>query len=177
MIDTKVAEKPTKIDPKINVRVAGLDDLDDVMQLCFAAVEDNGFLDADPSRLLQAIYPALQQDGGIIGVTEEEDGTLSGGVLLHISKHWYSDAPFLEEKSVFIRPDFRQAKGGRAARLVEFAKRASDTLGLPLLIGVLSSERTEGKVRMYQRFFGQPQGAFFLYNGHTGGRDASTILN
>ncbi|MDE2104493.1 MAG: hypothetical protein KGL39_45075 [Patescibacteria group bacterium] len=163
--------------PNITVRVAGPDDLDAVMSLSLAAVEDNGFLNADPSRLLQAVYPALQQDGGIIGVTEEEDGTLSGGVLLHISKHWYSDAPFLEEKSVFISPNFRQAKGGRAARLVEFAKRASDTLGLPLLIGVLSSERTEGKVRMYQRFFGQPQGAFFLYNGHTGGREHSEMLN
>lgn len=158
----------TKEAPAITVRVANLDDLDPVMALCMAAVEDNGFLGADPIKLVHAVYPALMLDGGVIGVVEEPDGTLSGGVLLHISKHWYSEESFLEEKSVFIHPDFRRVKGGRAARLMEFAKHTSDTLGLPLLIGVLSSERTEGKTRLYKQKFGEPSGAFFLYNGRTG---------
>lgn len=167
---TETIEKP-KTEPKIAVRAADLDDLDAVMQLCFAAVEDNGFLGADPERLLHAVYPALCKSGGIIGVCEEEDGTLSGGILLHISNHWYSNEQFLEEKSVFIHPDYRNAKGGRASKMIEFAKHASDSLNLPLLIGVLSNDRTAGKVRMYRRHFGEPQGAFFLYNGKTGTSD------
>ena len=69
---------------------------------------------------------------------------------------------------VFIHPDFRSAKGGRARKLCEFSKQVSDSLGIPLIIGVLSSHRTAGKVRMYQRIFGEPSGAFFLYGTKTG---------
>lgn len=165
-----------KIETQVNVRIANIHDLDKVMELCLAAVEDNGFLEATPQKLLQSIYPALTQEGGIIGVIEEPDGVLSGGILLTVGSHWYSDATFLEEKSVFISKDFRAAKGGRAARLVEFAKKAADTLALPLLIGVLSSTRTEGKIRMYRRIFGEPQGAFFLYGAKTGANSGAITL-
>lgn len=159
---------------EVTVRIGTLDDLDAVMELSMLAVEDNGFLGADPQKLLTALYPALCQDHGIVGLTVEQDGRVSGGILLHISTHWYSDAPFLEEKSIFIHPEFRAAKGGRAKQLAEFAKKVSDTLGLPLLIGVLSTTRTEGKVRMYRRTFGEPAGAFFLYNGATGAHRSDT---
>jgi hypothetical protein len=81
---------------------------------------------------------------------------------------WYSDAQVLEEKAIFIHPDYRSAKGGRARRLCEFSKRAADGLGIPLIIGVLSNHRTEAKVRLYERQFGKPSGAFFLYNARTG---------
>jgi len=174
MTEVATAVKPVAADAGITVRIGTLDDLDEVMALSLAAVEDNGFLNADPQELVKAMYPALMQDHGIVGVTVEPDGRLSGGVLLTLSKHWYSSAIFLEERSVFVHPDFRNAKGGRAARLVEFSKRVSDTLGLPLLIGVLSSDRTEAKVRLYRRAFGEPQGAFFLYNGATGAHRSDT---
>jgi hypothetical protein len=153
---------------QIKVRVGTPDDIDEMMTLAMAAVADNGFLSGEPDKLLQAIYPALCQDHGIVGVIEEEDGTIQSAVLLHITEHFYSNGLCLEEKSLFVHPDFRKAKGGRAARLTEFAKQASDVLGLPLLIGVLSTERTEAKIRLYTRTFGPPAGAFFLYNARTG---------
>jgi hypothetical protein len=37
-----------------------------------------------------------------------------------------------------------------------------------MLIGVLSNHRTEGKVKLYGRIFGDSAGAFFLYNAKTG---------
>ena len=39
---------------------------------------------------------------------------------------------------------------------------------IPLLIGVLSNKRTEGKIRLYERQLGKPSGAFFLYGARTG---------
>ena len=81
---------------------------------------------------------------------------------------WYSDDEILEERAVFIHPDFRAAKGGRARKLCEFSKQVSDELGIPLTIGVMSSQRTAGKVRMYERIFGPPSGAYFLYGTRTG---------
>jgi hypothetical protein len=87
---------------------------------------------------------------------------------------WYSDHEVLEEKAIFIHPDFRSAKGGRARKLCEFSKHVSDSLGVPLIIGVLSNHRTEAKIRLYERQFGKPSGAFFLYNATTGGwKDAA----
>ena len=41
------------------------------------------------------------------------------------------------------------------------------------MIGVLSNHRTEAKVRLYERQFGKPSGAFFLYNARTGTQRAA----
>jgi hypothetical protein len=69
---------------------------------------------------------------------------------------------------VFVHPDYRAAKGGRARKLVEFAKKVSEKLEMPLMIGVLSNSRTDAKTRLYERQFGNPAGAFFLYGMKTG---------
>jgi hypothetical protein len=87
---------------------------------------------------------------------------------------WYSDHSVLEERAIFVDPDCRSAKGGRARRLCEFSKQTADALELPLIIGVLSNHRTEAKVRLYERQFGKPSGAFFLYNARTGHKEAAT---
>ena len=149
-------------------RIATPEDIDELMELAIEASAENGFLNADPARLLQGIWPALHQDHGIVGVIGPEGGKIEGAVLLHVSEHWYSSETFLEEKSIFVRQGSRGAKDGRAAKLVDFSKKVADTLGLPLLIGVLSNARTAGKVRLYQRAFGEPAGAFFLYGAATG---------
>jgi hypothetical protein len=77
-------------------------------------------------------------------------------VLLRIVTTWSSDELVLEERAIFIHPDFRSAKGGRASRMCEFSKRVAERMQLPLMIGVLSNQRTEAKVRLYKRHFGQP---------------------
>jgi hypothetical protein len=69
----------------------------------------------------------------------------------------------IEEKALFLYPEFRSAKGARARKLVEYSKHCADQLGMPLIMGILSNTRTAGKVRLYQRLFGEPTGAFFLY--------------
>jgi hypothetical protein len=80
----------------------------------------------------------------------------------------YSDEQILCERAIFVRPEFRSAKGGRASRLCEFAKSTADKLEMPLLIGVLSTHRAAGKVRLYERHFGKPAGAYWLYGAKTG---------
>jgi len=146
------------------IRIGTPDDLDDVMQAAVAAISEIGLVDPDPERLLQDVWPALNQDRGLIGIISKPGGKPQGGVLLRIGKMWYSNQDVLEERVIFILPEFRSVKGGRAKRLVEFSKKVADDLGLPLLIGVMSTVRTEAKVKMYERHFGKPKGAVFLYN-------------
>jgi hypothetical protein len=154
---------------ELSVRVGDPTDVDNMMELALQACDENGFVNPNPVKLLEQIYPALMQDHGLVGIIGRPNEKIEGAVLLRISKMWYSDQDVLEEKAIFIHPEYRSAKGGRARRLVEFSKEVSDYLKIPLIIGVLSNHRTEAKVRLYERQFGKASGAFFLYNAHTGG--------
>jgi hypothetical protein len=155
---------------ELTVRTGTLADLEEVMELAIMASDENGFLEASPARLVSEIYPALMQDHGICGLIGQSGGIIEGVVLLRIGPMWYSDPSNLvvEEKAIFTHPDYRDAKGGRARKLCEFSKKVADDLGIPLVIGVLSHERTRSKVKMYERVFGEPAGAFFLYGVKTG---------
>jgi hypothetical protein len=157
----------------IGVRIGGPEDVHPMMELALQACEENGFVDPNPQKLLAEIWPALNLDHGLVGIIQDGGGQLEGAILLRVGPMWYSDANVLEERAIFIHPEFRNAKGGRARRLCEFSKRAADTLEVPLMIGVLSNHRTEAKVRLYERQFGKPSGAFFLYNARTGTQRAA----
>src|ERR1035441_670828 len=147
-------------EPALEIRLATPKDMDEVMKLAVVACEENGFLNASAELLAKEIYPALCQDHGLIPVIGPSGGAIEGLALLRIGAMWYSHATVVEEKAIFVYPQFRAAKGGRARRLCEYSKHVADTLGVPLLIGILSNTRTEGKVRMYKRIFGEPAGAF-----------------
>jgi len=157
----------------LRVRVAVPEEVHAIMDLALSACEENGFVNPNPKKLLAEIWPALNRERGLIGVIGEPNGKVEGAVLLRVGTMWYSDAEVLEEKAIFIDPDFRSAKGGRARKLCEFSKQAADSLGIPLIIGVLSNRRTEAKVRLYERQFGKPSGAFFLYGAVTGHHTSS----
>lgn len=153
---------------EVEVRLGTPYDVDGMMKLAISACEENGVLEPNTYDLLQDIWPALNLDKGMAGVIGPIGGELEGAVLLRIGRLWYSENQILEEKAIFIPEHFRKAAGQRARRLCEFSKSISDRLELPLMIGVLSNSRTEGKVRLYRRIFGEPAGAYFLYNAKTG---------
>ncbi len=150
----------------LQIRIGTPDDLDEVMAAAQAAIAEIGLVSPDPVKVLEDVWPALNQQAGIVGIIQKAGGPVEGGVLLRMGKMWYSNQDVLEERCVFIKPEYRNTKGGRARKLVEFSKGVAESLGIPLLIGVMSNVRTEAKVRLYERQFGKPQGAVFLYNLH-----------
>lgn len=152
----------------LSVRIGTPEDLDQLMQMALESCDENAFIEPDPAKILEQIWAAVNQDRGLCGVIGPVGGEIEGAILLRITDFWYSGTVVLEEKGVFVRDKYRSAKGGRAGRLCDFAKSVSDSLGIPLLIGVLSNTRTEAKVRLYRRKFGEPAGAFFLYGAVTG---------
>jgi N-acetylglutamate synthase-like GNAT family acetyltransferase len=152
----------------LQIRLATTADMDEIMRLAFMACEDNSFLNYNPQLLAKEIWPALNQDHGLFPVIGKPGGAIEGFVLLRIGTMWYSNEYCLEEKCLWVHPDHRSARGGRARKLLEFTKTAADKLQLPLIIGILSDKRSEGKVKLYQRMFGDPAGAFFLYGARCG---------
>jgi len=153
---------------ELKVWVGKPEDVDVMMELSIAGSYENSFVRPNSDLLLREIWPALNRESGIVGFVGIPGGKPQGAILLRICHVWYSSDEILEERAVFIHPDFRTAKGGRARKLCEFGKQVSDELGLPLTIGVMSNQRTAGKVRMYERIFGPASGAYFLYGTRTG---------
>jgi GNAT superfamily N-acetyltransferase len=150
------------------IRIGTQEDIHEMMDLALMACTENGFVNTDKGKLLNELWQALSMNYGMIGIIGREGGPIEGAILLRIGPMWYSHDMVVEEKAIFIHPDHRGAKDGRARKLVEFAKKTADELGIPLLIGVLSNKRTEGKIKLYERQLGKPSGAFFLYGAKTG---------
>jgi len=152
----------------IVVRTGEPSDIHAMMDLALAACEENGLTRPNPQKLCAEIWSALNLHLGIVGIIGEQGKPLEAAVMLRVESLWYSDELVLNERAVFVSPEFRQARGGRASKLTDFALQASKNLDLPLMIGVLSNHRTEGKVRLYERKLGKPAGAYWIVNGHTG---------
>jgi GNAT superfamily N-acetyltransferase len=151
-------------DTQLEIRLATTDDMDEVMKLAITACKENAFLNASAAALASEIWPALAGDHGLCPVIGKPGGAIEGLALLRIGAMWYApDEVVLEEKCIFIYPEFRSAKGGRARKLVEFSKQAADQLGIPLIVGIMSNTKTEAKCRLYRRILGEPSGAFWLH--------------
>lgn len=154
---------------EIVVRQAVAEDGPELMRLAIDATQENAFVEPDMLLLAETIHAAATTNMGLAGVIGGAPGErLEGMIILRIGNPWYSQDRILDEKAIYVAPEFRSAKGGRARKLAEWAKYTSEKLGIPLAIGVLSNSRTEAKIRLYERVFGAPAGVYFLYNAKTG---------
>ena len=102
---------------------------------------------------------------GYIGVIGPSNA-LEGLVLMVIANHWYTEDFHLEELANFVHPNHRRGKN-HARTLLSYSKHISDKVGIPLLMGVISNDRTEAKVRLYRKQLPEV-GAYFLYGARTG---------
>lgn len=155
------------------VRVAVEADFNSLMDLSLSACRENAVVVPEVEKVAITIWGAIIRKTGIVGCIGTPGQPLEGAVLLSMGEMWYSKELILEEKGIFVAPEFRSAKGGRARKLAEFAKMTATELQIPLAIGVLSTTRTEAKIRLYERVFGAPAGVYFLYGAKTGLADGA----
>lgn len=156
---------PASPKPLPKVRLATKDDLNEVIALGRDLHYENGLMPVDDEIITLAATNAVSGRDGVVGVIGAP-GRIEGLIFLSLRQFWYSNQTHLEEMFLYIKPQYRRTENAKT--LIEFAKEAAIKLGVPLLIGVLSNEQTEAKVRLYQRRFGRPAGAFFLFNSLTG---------
>ena len=148
------------------VRIATINDLSEVMSLLAIMHAEGGIMPLDEMEAQSMFMRAFKREGGILGVIGEP-GDIKAMIFLLIAKYWYTRTNHLEELFNFVRPDVRFESGARndyAGKTVEFAKKCSDEIGIPLVIGVLTNRRMQGKVRLYRKKLGVPAGAYFVYN-------------
>lgn len=152
----------------LHIRLGTTADMDEVMAIATMAANENGLLKFEPELLVRTIWPKLNLQTGLIGCIGPPGGKIEGMVVLQIGKLFYSDEACLEELVLYVLPDHRSARGGRAHKLIEFSKSSAEKLELPLLIGVLSSIQTDAKCRLYERVLGPSSGKYWIVGRKTG---------
>ena len=147
------------------VRKADIRDEPEIMAMCRDLHSENGLFSMDDTKVREHLRRAFAKQGALIGVSGPP-GRIEGSIYLMISDFWYSTEWHLAELWSYVMPQYR--KSNNAKELINFAKKCSDELKVPAVIGIISNERTKAKVQLYQRQLGTAAGAFFLYGGKTG---------
>lgn len=145
------------------VRKAIASDKPQIMQMCEENHRDNGQFSLSKAKVEVMIDRAFTGGGAIIGVVGNHQ--IEGMLALFIGQHWYTDDWCLEEIQNYVRPQFR--KSTHAKDMINFGQRCSDELGIPLVIGVVSNERTRAKMELYRRQLGEPCGGYFIHRPRT----------
>lgn len=163
MMSTQSAESTQKSYPV--VRVAVLADLPQLLQMGRDLHRENGLLSLSEEKIKEVALRGIEGKGGVIGVIGPI-GAVEAMIHLVVGEYWYSTDGHIEELYNYVKPEYRRTLNAKA--LINYAKKCADRMNIPLLIGVISNKRTEAKIRLYKRMLGEPTGAYFLYNVHTG---------
>lgn len=150
---------------ELPIRLATQDDEPEIMTLCRELHAENGLRSMNEDKVRAVLATAWNRTGGIVAVIGHP-GYIEAVLVLRLDQLWYTDDWHLGEQFLFVRKDHRRST--HAKRLIEYAKKAAEHLHVPLVIGVISNDRTAAKVRLYQRQL-MPAGAFFVHNARTGG--------
>lgn len=136
------------------------------MALCRRNHAENGIGPLNENKvrsIMRRAFGLHRNDPGVIGIV----GTASrieGSICLVVEPLWYGDEPFLQEVWHYVAPEYRRST--HAKDLIAWAKQLTLPpplgIGLPLWIGITSTERTEAKARLYRKHLGEPVGHAWL---------------
>lgn len=143
------------------VTIALPSDFTNLMAFLRLMHKENAIAPIVEKRVENILSRGLARDNAVIGVIRGPSG-IEASTGLYLGNFWYSDSIHIEDLWCFVHPDHRRTS--HAKDLLNFARWASTELGKPLLMGVLSTERTSAKVRLYNRALGAPAGALFVVN-------------
>jgi hypothetical protein len=142
------------------VRIADASYEGEIMRLAELIHKENGFFNMDRGMVRSMLYRAFDRQGGIMGVIGTPNNVESMIYML-LSNFWYTADPHWEELWNYVAPEYRHTT--HCVEQIRFAKWCSIESKIPLLIGVISNKRTEGKARLYRRVLGDPVGSFFMW--------------
>lgn len=147
------------------VRMAVPEDRDAIVALTEMVHGENGLFSLSLAKRDMMLDRYYRREGSILGVIGEV-GAPVASIYVSLTQPEYTDDWALVEQWAHVHPDHRRSPYAQA--LIDYGKKLSDGLRLPLLIGILSNTRTEAKVRLYARSL-QPAGAYFIYNSQFAG--------
>lgn len=143
----------------IPVRKARPQERDTILKICRQNHEENGQFSLAMPKVEAMVDRAFSNQGAIVGTVGRE--RIEGIIIMLISQFWYTEDWCLEEVMNFVLPEHRRST--HAKDMIAFAKRCSDEIGIPLVIGVVANERTKAKIELYRRQLGDPVGGYFIH--------------
>lgn len=165
-MDVGVAEASGVTLPQ--VRMAEPGDRQPLWELMMLLHGENGLFRVSPTKVDAMLNRWYARDGALIGVIGDV-GEPVAAIYLEITQAVYSDDWMLCEQFNFVHPDHRRTT--YASQLIAYAKRCSDDLHLPLMVGILSNHRTEAKMRLYDRVLTRAGGYYIYGLDHADGAD------
>ena len=152
--------------PQKRIRFARMDELEQLIVLCRRLAQENAIGPMKESMVRAHIERSIRRDGGFIGVIGDE-GRIEGAMCLKFGHMWYSDDLWwVEDLFHFVLPEYRTSNN--ASELLDWALWWKEQLKIPLMLGIVSNERTEAKIALYRRKLGPMSGALFLVGAQTG---------
>lgn len=150
-----------------HVRLATNADRKEIWRLALMAHREGGIFTFAPDKVQYFMDRALNPDQippydtgprGVLAVIGKAE-TLEAMVFATIEEDWYSRDKFINEKIVYVDPECRNSLHART--LIAWLKQQVVDTGIPLILGVVSTERNEPKCRLYRRQFPKA-GEFFI---------------
>jgi hypothetical protein len=131
-----------------SVTLATAKDAEDLVDLLIENHKENGLADLKLSALWEIVIRGCERQNAMIGIIRGEK-KIEGSVGLFRGPWWYSDEEHWIDHWNFVHPDFRKTK--HAQHLLDFANWLASQMTEPVLMGVLSDHRTQGKLKLYGR--------------------------
>ena len=148
------------------VRSATPADRKEIWRLALMGHREGGIFTLAPQKvnffIQRALYPELipwHDTGprGVIGVIGPANA-IEAVVFATIEEMWYSTEKFIDEKIVDVDRECRNTMHART--LIAWLKQQVVETGIPLITGVVSTDRNEAKCRLYRKVF--PKGGEFF---------------
>jgi GNAT superfamily N-acetyltransferase len=140
------------------VAFAKPEDAPEVYQMMVAIWNENALFSMNEHKAALMCASLFDPRTGMVGIIRGPE-KIEGAIGLRLAQQDYSDDWYLAECFNYVRPDHR--KSDHAKRLILFAKTAAEQLGIPLFIGIVSTQRVEAKMRLYRRQL-TPVGGYFM---------------
>lgn len=142
------------------VRKASWEDCDQLGTVIWDGYVEQDVFPPSRPKINEMMRKAFDHQGAILGAIGPV-GAVEAIIYLSIGQFCYTDQWCLEEVFNYVRPEYRRST--HAKDMISFGKRCAAELAIPLVIGVVSNERTRAKVELYRRQLGEPLGGYFMY--------------
>lgn len=153
------------------VRKATWEDRDQIHPMCMDGYAEQNVFKPSPMKIEGMLAKAFDAKGAILGAIGPV-GAVQGIIYLDIGQFCFTEDWCLEEVFSYVSPPYRKTPTrmqSPAKAMIEFGKRCADELHIPLVIGVVSNERTIAKMELYRRQLGNPVGGYFIHQPASAG--------